>query len=159
MGYSHCSKYYNKLRLMNWRRLELWATIATIALYAAAVVSLIIMLGESVLPKDSTAQRTFHDIANYLNRLGEIGGGTIILVILLILVGGGIIVLFIKAWDKYQENRARRAREIAEALSQGRQEGREEGHAEIRDQLQQRGYDLNELLSSNGRHPDSGNVA
>ena len=143
---------------MDWRRLERWATIATIALYAAAAASMIILLGEILLPEGSLAQRAFHNIANHLNRLGEIGGGTVIYSILLILVGGGIYLLILRAIDKYHENRERRARERAEAVAQGRVEGHAEGRAkghaegragsraEIRDRLKERGIDLDELL-------------
>ncbi len=127
---------------------------------------MIILLGENLLPSGSPAQQIFHGIANHLNRLGEIGGGTVIYVILLILVGGGIYVLILRAIDKYHENRERRARERAEAVAEGRAEGRaegleqgraeglEQGRAEFRDQLQERGYDLDELLGSNGHNPD-----
>ena len=155
---------------MDWRRLERWATWATIALYVAAAVSVIILLGESLLPAGSPAQQIFHGIANHVNRLGEIGGGTLIYVILLILIGGGIYVLILRAIDKYHENRERRARERAEAIAEGHAEGRAEGHAEgraegraegleqgraeVRDQLQERGYNLDDLLGSNGHNPD-----
>ena len=127
---------------MHWRRLERWATVATIALYVAAVASLVIMLGESLLTEGSPAQRVFRDVAEYLNRLGNIGGGAIVAVILFILVGGGTGMLLLKAYDQFQENRKRRARERAEALAEGRAQGR----AEILDLLRERGVNLDELL-------------
>ena len=99
---------------MDWRRLERWATIATIALYAATAVSVTVLLGEILLPANSPAQRIFHGIANLFSRLGDIGGGAIIFVILLVIAGGGIVVLILRAIDKYQQNRERRARERAE---------------------------------------------
>lgn len=121
---------------MDWRRLERWANVASIALYVAAVVSLVIMLGESLLPTDSPVQRAVSDTANYLQRLGDIGGGTIIIVVLMILAGGGSYMLFFKAYDKYQENKQRREQERAvwrsEAIAEGRAEGRVEGRAEGR---------------------------
>lgn len=132
---------------MDWRRLERWAIIATIALYVAAAASLAIMLGESLLLEGSSQQRAFHDIANYLNRLGEIAGGMIIVIVLLILVGGGIGMLFLKAYDQFQENRKRRARERAEAVEEGKAIGIEQGRAEILDELRERGFDVNDLMS------------
>ena len=146
---------------MNWRRLERWAIIATIALYAAAAASFIILLGESLLPESSPVQRVFQDTANWLNRLGDIGGGTIIIIILLVLAGGGIYVLFLKAIDKYHENRERRARERAEweaearsrGLAQGRAEGRTEGRAEILEELRKRGVNVDDLVPPT--EPDS----
>lgn len=131
---------------MDWRRLERWAIIATIALYVAAAASLAIMLGESLLSEGSSQQRAFHDIANYLNRLGEIAGGMIIVIVLLILVGGGIGMLFLKAYDQFQENRKRRARERAEAVEEGKAIGIEQGRAEILDELRERGFDVDDLL-------------
>lgn len=145
---------------MDWRRLERWAIIATIAAYVAAVASLAVFLGEILLPESSPAQRIFHGIANYLGRLGDIGGGSIVAVILLALVGGGTYVLILKAIDKINENRERRARERAvwEAASRahGRSEGRAEARAEILKQLKARGVDVDELMppdepESNGR--------
>ncbi len=115
---------------MDWRRLERGAIIATIALYVAAVASLAIMLGDSLLPEGSRLQGTFHRIANHLTKLGDIGGGTIIVTILIILVGGGTGMLLLRAYDQYQENRKRRARERAEAIAEGRELGREQGLAE-----------------------------
>lgn len=147
--YPHTQKCYN--RVMDWRRLERWAIIATIALYVAAAASLAIMLGESLLLEGSSQQRAFHDIANYLNRLGEIAGGMIIVIVLLILVGGGTGMLFLKAYDQFQENRKRRARERAEAVEEGKaigiEQGRTEGRAEILDELRERGFDVDDLLS------------
>ncbi len=134
---------------MDWRRLERWAIIATTAAYLAAAISLVIFLGEILLPEGTPAQRVFHGIANYLGRLGDIGGGSIVAIILSVLMGGGIYVLFLKAIDKYHENRERRARERAEWEAASREQER----AEIRDELQQRGYDLDEMLRSNGQHP------
>lgn len=139
---------------MDWRPLDRWATIATIALYAAAAISVIILLGEILLPEGSPAQRAFHDTANHLNRLGEIGGGAIVVVILLVLLGGGCYMLILKAIDKYHENRRRRAQENTEwraeghaaGRAEGRAEGRKEGRAEIRDRLRERGIDLDDLL-------------
>ena len=131
---------------MHWRRLERWATVATIALYVAAVASLVIMLGESLLTEGSPAQRVFRDVAEYLNRLGNIGGGAIVAVILFILVGGGTGMLLLKAYDQFQENRKRRARERAEALAEGHAQGRAQGRAEILDLLRERGVNLDELL-------------
>ena len=139
---------------MDWRRLERWAIIATISLYVAAAVSVIILLGESLLPDGSPVQLAFQDAANWLTRLGGIGGGTIIVIILLLMAGGGIYVLILKAIDKYHENRERRARERAEWEAEALAQGRAEGRAEIRDELQQRGYDVDEMLRSNGQHPD-----
>ena len=136
---------------MNWRRLERWAIIATVALYVAAAVSVIILIGESLLPEGSPVQRALQDAAHWLTRLGGIGGGTVVIIILLVMAGGGIYVLILKAIDKYHENRERRARAIAEALDQGREEGREkgraEGRAELLDQLRERGYSVDEFLS------------
>ena len=148
---------------MDWRRLERWATVATIALYAATVVSVIILLGESLLPGNSPAQHIFHSIANRLSRLGDIGGGAIILVILLVIAGGGIAVLILRAIDKYQQNRERRARERAEweaaSRAQGRAEGRAELRAEIRARLLERGINLDDLLPPDEAYPpQNGNV-
>ena len=123
---------------MDWRRLERWAIIATIALYVAAAVSLAIMPGESLLSEGSSQQRAFHDIANYLNRLGEIAGGMIVVIVLLILVGGGTGMLFLKAYDQFQENRKRRAQE--------RESARAEGRAEIIEQLRNKGVNVDDLL-------------
>ena len=143
---------------MDWRRLERWAIIATIAAYVAAVVSLAVFLGEFLLPDGSPAQRIFHGIANYLGRLGDIGGGSIVTVILLALIGGGTYVLILKAIDKINENRERRARERAEweaaSRAQGRAEGRAEGRAqgralgraEIIEQLRDKGINVDDLL-------------
>ena len=104
-------------------RLERWAIIATIVLYVAAVASLIILLGERLLPEGSPARRAFHNAANQLNRLGDIASGTIIIIILLVLAGGGIYVLILKAIDKYHANRERRARERAEWEAAARDRG------------------------------------
>ena len=134
---------------MDRRRLELWATIATIALYIAAAASLVIFLGENLLQEGTRAQRIFAATANHLNRLGGIGGGSIVAVILLILVAGGTWVLFIKAYDKYLENKQRRERERAEWRAQAIAEGRAEARAEILEQLKARGIDVDELI-----HPD-----
>ena len=112
---------------MDWQRFERWATVATIALYVAAAASLVIMLGESLLPEGSPAQRAFHDIADYLNRLGDIGSGAIVAIIVLILSGGGAGMLLFKAYDQFQENRKRRAEERAEALAEGQARGRAQG--------------------------------
>ena len=167
---------------MDWQRFERWATVATIALYVAAAASLVIMLGESLLPEGSPAQRAFHDIADYLNRLGDIGSGMIVVVILFILVGGGTVMLLLKAYDQFQENRKRRARERAEAAAEGRAEGLAEGRAEglaeglaegraeglveglalgraeIIDQLRERGISPDELVVSDETEPeDPGN--
>ncbi len=155
---------------MDWRRFERWATVATIALYVAAAASLVIMLGESLLSEGSPAQRAFHNIADYLNRLGDIGSGTIVVVILFILVGGGTIMLLLKAYDQFQENRKRRARERAAAAAEGRAEGLAEGRAEglaeglalgraeIIGQLRERGISLDELVVSDETEPeDPGN--
>ena len=136
---------------------------ATIALYAATVVSVIILLGESLLPGNSPAQHIFHSIANRLSRLGDIGGGAIILVILLVIAGGGIAVLILRAIDKYQQNRERRARERAEweaaSRAQGRAEGRAEQRAEIRARLLERGINLDDLLPPDEAYPpQNGNV-
>lgn len=155
---------------MDWRRLERWATIATITLYAAAAATLIIMLGESLLSEGSLAQRVFHDIANRLTRLGDIGSGAIVAVILFVLVGGGTLMLLLKAYDQFQENRKRRARERAEAAAEGRAEGRAEGlaeglaagraeglalgRAEIIDQLRERGISLDELALPDETDPE-----
>ena len=146
---------------MDWQRLGRWATIATITLYVAAAASLVVMLGESLLPEGSPAQRTFRAVADYLNRLGDIGGGAIIAVILFILVGGGTGMLLFDAYDKFQEIRRRRAEERAEALAEGRAEGLAEGlaqgraeglvqgRAEILNELRERGVNLDDFLSSN----------
>ena len=142
---------------MDRRRLELWATIATIAIYVAAATSLVIFLGENLLQEGTRAQRIFAVTANHLNRLGGIGGGSIVAVILLILVAGGTWVLFIKAYDKYLENKQRREREraewrtqaIAEGMAEGLAKGRAEARAEILEQLKARGIDVDELI-----HPD-----
>ena len=154
---------------MDWRRLERWATIAANALYASAAASLVIALGESLLSEGSPSQRVFHDIANRLTRLGDIGGGAIIVVILFVLVGGGTIMLLLKAYDQFQENRKRRARERAEAIAEGRAEGLAEGlaegraeglaeglalgRAEIIDQLRERGISLDELAAPDETDP------
>ena len=139
---------------MDRRRLELWATIATIALYIAAAASLVIFLGENLLQEGTRAQRIFAATANHLNRLGGIGGGSIVAVILLIRVGGGTWVLFIRAYDNYQENKQRREREraewraqaIAEGLAEGLAKGRAQGRAEILEQLRDRGVNVDDLL-------------
>lgn len=133
---------------MDWRRLERWATIASIALYVAAAVSLVIMLGETLLPADSPSRRAVNYIANYLQRLGDIGGGTIIIVVLLILAGGGTYMLFLRAYDKYQENKQRREQERAAWRAEAIAEGRAEGRAEILDELRELGINVDNLLSS-----------
>lgn len=162
---------------MDWRRLERWATIATIALYAATVVSVTVLLGEILLPANSPAQRIFHGIANLFSRLGDIGGGAIIFVILLVIAGGGIVVLILRAIDKYQQNRERRARERAEweaashaeghaagriaghaeghaaGHAEGHAEGRAEAHSEIRARLMERGINLDDLLPPDAAYP------
>ena len=137
---------------MDWQRFERWATVATIALYVAAAASLVIMLGESLLPEGSPAQRAFHDIADYLNRLGDIGSGAIVAIIVLILSGGGAGMLLFKAYDQFQENRKRRAEERAAALAEGRAQAR----AEIRDRLKERGIDLDDLLPPDEAEPGAG---
>ena len=131
---------------MDWRRLERWAIVATIAAYAAAVISLVVFLGEMLLPEGSPAQRIFHSIASYLGRLGDIGGGSIVVIILLVLIGGGTYVLILKAIDKINENRERRARERAEWEAASRAKGHAEGRAELLDQLRERGYNVDDLL-------------
>ena len=131
---------------MDWRRLERWAVIATIAAYAAAVVSLAVFLGEFLLPKGSPSQRIFHSVANHLGRLGDIGGGSIVAVILSALVGGVTYVLILKAIDKINENRERRARERAEWEAASRAHGRAEGRAEIIEQLRDKGINVDDLL-------------
>lgn len=131
---------------MNWRLLDRWATIATIALYVAAIGTLVIVLGESLLPAGSPAQTTFRNVAEYLVRLGNIGSGMIMTVILFILLGVGTAMLLFKAYDQFQENRKRRARERAEAIAEGRAEGRAEARAEIIEQLKARGLDVDELI-------------
>ena len=137
---------------MDWQRFERWATVATIALYVAAAASLVIMLGESLLPEGSPAQRAFHDIAGYLNRLGDIGSGAIVAIIVLILSGGGAGMLLFKAYDQFQENRKRRAEERAAALAEGRAQAR----AEIRDRLKEQGIDLDDLLPPDEAEPGAG---
>ena len=139
---------------MHWRRLDRWAIVATIALYVAATFSLFIILGETLLPAGTPAQITFHDIANYLNRFGEIGGGAIIVIILFILFGGGTAMLLIDAYDKLQAIRRRRAQErqemaaaIAASRAKGHAEGRAAGRAEVLDQLRERGYSVDEFLA------------
>ena len=149
---------------MDWQRFERWATVATIALYVAAAASLVIMLGESLLPEGSPAQRTFHDIADYLNRLGDIGSGAIVAIIVLILSGGGTVMLLFKAYDQFQENRKRRAEERAAALAEGqaqglaegRAQGRAEARAEIQDRLKEQGIDLDDLLPPDEQEPGPG---
>ena len=135
---------------MDWRRLERWAIVATIAAYVAAVISLAVFLGEFLLPEASPVQRIFHSIASYLGRLGDIGGGSIVVIILLVLIGGGTYVLILKAIDKINENRERRARERAEweaaSRAKGHAEGRAQGRAELLDQLRERGYNVDDLL-------------
>ena len=131
---------------MDWRRLERWAIIATIAAYVAAVVGLAVFLGEILLPEGSPAQRIFHGIANYLGRLGDIGGGSIVAVILFALVGGVTYVLILKAIDKINENRERRARERAEWEAASRAQGRAEARAEIIEQLRDKGINVDDLL-------------
>jgi hypothetical protein len=96
---------------MDWRRLERWAIVATITLYVAAAASLVIILGESLLAEGSPEQPGFRGRADYLNRLDEIGGGAVIVAILFILIGGGTGMLLLKAYDQFQENRKRPARE------------------------------------------------
>lgn len=139
---------------MDWRRLDRWATIATISLYVAAATSLIIILGEALLPPGTLAQSVFHDIADYLNRLGDVGGGAVIVIILFILVGGGAGMLLINAYDKFQEIRRRRAQErqeMAEAIEASRAEGR----AEIVDQLRERGVNVADFLPPEDAEPES----
>lgn len=147
---------------MDWRRLDRWATIATISLYVAAATSLIIILGEALLPPGTLAQSVFHDIADYLNRLGDVGGGAVIVIILFILVGGGAGMLLINAYDKFQEIRRRRAQErqeMAEAIeasrAEGRAEGLAEGRAEIVDQLRERGVNVADFLPPEDAEPES----
>ena len=151
---------------MDWRRLERWATVATIALYVAAAASLAIMMGESLLTEGSPAQRGFRYTADYLNRLGDIGGGAIVVVILFVLVGGGTVMLLLKAYDQFQENRKRRARERAEAAAEGRAEGIAAGRAqglaeglalgraEIINHLRERGINLDELALPDETDPE-----
>ena len=131
---------------MDWRRLERLAIIATITLYAAAVVSLIIMLGESLLPESSPVQRAFHDTANWLSRLGSIGGGTIIVIILLVLAGGGTVIFLLRAIDQFRENQKRREQERAEWQAASRAQGRAEGRAEVIEKLKDKGINVDELL-------------
>ena len=138
---------------MDWRQLERWATIETIALYAAAIVSLIILLGESLLPEGSPARQIFHSIANRLRRLGDIGSGVIIVIILLVLAGGGTVMLILKAIDKYQENRERRTRERAELKAAALAQGRAEERAAIQAKLREQGIDLDELLPPQAPEP------
>ncbi len=148
---------------MDWQRLGRWATVATITLYAAAAASLAIMLGESLLPEGSPAQRTFHDIADYLNRLGDIGSGAIIAIIVFILAGGGAGMLLFDAYDRFQEIRKRRAEERAAALAEGQAQGRAEGRAqgraearaEIQDRLKEQGINLDDLLPPDEPEPDN----
>ena len=79
-------------------------------------------------------------------------------------------MLLLKAYDQFQENRKRRARERAEAAAEGRAEGMAEGlaagraegmaeglalgRAEIIDQLRERGISLDEPASPGETDPE-----
>ena len=65
-------------------------------------------------------------------------------------------MLILRAIDKINENRERRARERAEWEAASRAYGRSEGRAEIIEQLKARGVDVDELIppdepEANGR--------
>ena len=55
-------------------------------------------------------------------------------------------MLFLKAYDQFQENRKRRARERAGDIAEGRAKGRAEARAEILEQLKARGLDVDEFI-------------
>ena len=129
---------------MDSRRLERWAIVATIALYVASAASLVIIPGESLLAEGSPEQPGFRALADYLNRLGEIGGGAVIVAMLFILIGGGTGMLLLKAYDQLQENRKRPAREREAALAQGRAEGR----FALLEELRNLGINVDDLLPS-----------
>lgn len=121
---------------MDRRRLELWVTLA---LYIAAVVSLIVLLARRLAPERSLLQRTAQTVAEYLGELGEVASGTIILIILLVIGGTVIMALLTKGYELYREMLGRN--------EQLRAEGRAEGRAEIIEQLKERGINVNDLLS------------
>lgn len=73
---------------MNWRRIERWATIA---LYTAASVAVVIVLVEALLPVGSLGGKLARVAAHYLTRLGDVGSGALLAIIVIaLLVMGGI---------------------------------------------------------------------
>ena len=124
---------------MHRRRLELWVTLA---LYIAAVVSLIVLLARRLASERSLLQRTAQTVAEYLGELGEVASGTIILIILLVIGGTVIMALLTKGYELYREMLGRNEQLRAE----GRAEGRAEARSEIIEQLRNKGINVDDLL-------------
>jgi len=124
---------------MDRRRLELWVTLA---LYIAAVVSLIVLLARRLVPERSPLQRAAQTIAEYLGELGDVASGTIVLIILLVIRGTATMALLTKGYELYREMLGRNEQLRAE----GRAEGRAEARAEIIEQLRDKGINVDDLL-------------
>ena len=121
---------------MNWRRIERWATIA---LYTAASVGIVILLLDELLPAGSLGQRLAQDAAGYLVRLGDVGGGALlgfIFVALLTMGGIWLMVLIAEGVERLstiiKEIKGKDAQMKAEARNEGREMGREEGRDEMK---------------------------
>ncbi len=135
---------------MNWRRVERWATIA---LYTAASVAVVILLAEELLPVGSLVQWLAQRAAHYLTRLGDIGGGALlafIFVALLIMGGIWLMVLIAEGVERLstiiKEMRGRDEQLKAAAREAGREAGREEMRGIVRERLLERGINPDDIL-------------
>ena len=135
---------------MNRRRLELWVTLA---LYIAAIVSLIVLFARRFSPEGSPLRRTAETVAEYLGELGAVASGTIILIILLVIGGTVTMALLTKGYELYQEMRGRNEQLRAEGRAEGRVAGRAEARAEIIERLRNKGIDVEDLLPAD--EPDA----
>ena len=139
---------------VNWRRIERWATIA---LYTAASVAVVIVLVEVLLPPGSLGQKLARVIAQHLTRLGDVGSGALLAIIVVaLLVMGGIwtMVLIAEGVSRLstliKEIKGQNEQLKTAAREEGRAEGRAEGRDEMRDivreRLEERGIDPDEIL-------------
>ena len=154
---------------MNWRRVERWATIA---LYTAASAAVVIVLLEALLPSGSLEQKLAQVAAQQLTRLGDVGSGALLAIIVIaLLVMGGIWIMVLIAegvsrlstlikeirGQNEQLKAAAREEGLAEGRQEGLAEGRQEGLAEgrdemrdiVRERLEERGIDPDEILPLN----------
>ena len=138
---------------MNWQRMERWAIWASVAVYAAATVALLILLVRNLAPDGSPAQRLAQDFAANLSDFGDVGGGALFVIVLLSMsVMGGVwtMVLIFKGVDTLtemiRERRGRDDRIREEGREAGRQEGREEAIALFQESLEQAGISPDDLM-------------
>ncbi len=146
---------------MNWQRMERWAIWASVAVYAAATVALLVLLVRNLAPDGSPAQRLAEGFAANLSDFGDVGGGALFIIVLLSMSAmGGVwtMVLIFKGVDTLTEMiRERRGRDdrIREegreegreaGRQEGRQEGREEAIALFQESLEQAGISPDDLM-------------